>query len=504
MDAPTDSSRRYCWECQRRRLECDSTRPVCNKCRQAGVVCPGYEDKKPLRWLAPGKVTSRSRKRKTTTTVKTKKTEESAVDLQARINAVLARAVQVTTDLYNGSMIPVIHFRDDVSEAVQSACYCKSTLMPISNNMRIFPVMQPLAHFGPCPYINPLPLELMSMVSGSVRRAFICLALGHYLHQTRPPKSERVELWCRFHTEKGLSLRGISEEVGLRRDIRGLDLAVYSIMCLMLIDLSYGCPDNWRVHFLAAMKAVACRGGMKQLHERNVTMQPTLKYFMILGVLASSTSPPEDYLVTTPELDFLEKVYGKGDYPTVICPPFLFLIISQINRLRLQTTQPPEMHDPDLPSAQDLLSRILGFNPDEWASLYPESYQELFLLARIYHAAVALYCISALRSMFPTGFLYNLLMLRAAQADCLFGLLREALRSPKTMPCLMWPLNVAGVEAATRSLSDRLFVEEALGELSRGLGTGYPLVACDAIHRLWDSGKTEWDDCYDRPYAFLS
>ncbi|KAK8136480.1 C6 zinc finger domain protein [Apiospora sp. TS-2023a] len=412
MDASTDATRRYCWECQRRRLECDSTRPVCNKCRHAGVVCPGYEDKKPLRWLAPGRVTSRNRKRKTNTTVKAKKPENSDVVLQSKITVALKRAVQVATDLYAAPMIPVIHFRDDVSEAVQSACYCKSNLI---------------------------------------------LTLGHYLHQTRPPKSERVELWCRFHAEKGLSLRGISEEVALDKDLRGLDLAVYSIMCLMLIDLSYGCPENWRVHFLAAMKAVAYRGGIKQLHERNVAMQPTLKYFMI-----------------------------------------------QINRLRLQTTQPPELHDPDSPSAQDLLSKILGFNPDEWASLYPDSYRELFLLARIYHAAVALYCISALRNLFPTGFLYNLLMLRAAQADCLFGLLREAIQSPKTQPCLMWILNVAGVEAATRSLSDRLFVEEALDELSRGLGTGYPLVAREAIHRLWDSGKTEWDDCYDRPYAFLS
>ncbi|KAK8034575.1 C6 zinc finger domain protein [Apiospora rasikravindrae] len=489
MDTPADSTRRYCWECQRRRLECDSTRPVCNKCRQAGVVCPGYEDKKPLRWLAPGKVTSRNRKRKTPVIKEKKKDEDSAVSLQAQIDAALERAVHMSAELYKGSLIPVVHLRDDVSEAVQSACYCKSN---------------PFLELTTPPYINPIPLEIMRLFPGPIRRTYICLALGHYLHQTRPPKAERVELWCRFHTEKGLSLHDISEEIVLEKDIQGLDQTVISIMCLMLVDLSYGSPRNWRVHFLAAMKALACRGGIKKLHARNPTMQPTLKYFMILGVVASSTSPPEDYLVTTPELDFLEKVYGKGDYPTVLCPPFLFMIISQINRLRLQTTQPPELHEPDSPSPQDLLSKILSFDPDAWASLYTESYQQLFLIARIYHSAVALYCISALRNLFPIGFLYNLLMLRAAHADCLFGLLREAILSPQTNLCLMWPLNVAGVEAATRSLSDRLFVEEALDELSRGLGTGYPLVACSAIQKLWDSGKTEWDDCYDRPYAFLS
>ncbi|KAK8111380.1 uncharacterized protein PG998_007837 [Apiospora kogelbergensis] len=202
-------------------------------------------------------------------------------------------------------------------------------------------------------------------------------------------------------------------------------------MFLMLIDLSYGSPRNWRVHFLAAMKALDCRGGMKEVYERSVSTRPTLKYFMILGVLASSTSPPEDFLVTTSDTDFLEMVYGKGDYPTLICPPPLFLVMNQINRLRLQTTQPPELHEPDSPSAQDLLSKIHTFEPNTWASLYPESYPQLFLLARIYQSAVALYCISALRKLFPTGSLYNLLRLRAIHADALFVLLREAITSPK-------------------------------------------------------------------------
>ena len=53
---------RQCWECLRRRWVCDAARPVCNKCRAAGIVCPGYNDTKPLTWLAPGRVTSRARR----------------------------------------------------------------------------------------------------------------------------------------------------------------------------------------------------------------------------------------------------------------------------------------------------------------------------------------------------------------------------------------------------------------------------------------------------------
>ncbi|KAF0319273.1 C6 zinc finger domain protein [Colletotrichum asianum] len=62
--------RKQCWECQRRRVVCDAVRPVCGKCKATGVVCPGYEDKKPLTWLAPGKVKTRTWKRKKPATKK--------------------------------------------------------------------------------------------------------------------------------------------------------------------------------------------------------------------------------------------------------------------------------------------------------------------------------------------------------------------------------------------------------------------------------------------------
>lgn len=46
-----------CWECLRRLLACDGCRPVCDCCRFAGIVCPGYEDRRPLTWVTPGNVT---------------------------------------------------------------------------------------------------------------------------------------------------------------------------------------------------------------------------------------------------------------------------------------------------------------------------------------------------------------------------------------------------------------------------------------------------------------
>lgn len=58
------TERKRCWECVRRRLVCDSERPGCNRCKLASIDCPGYGEKKPVKFLEPGVVLSRPRKNK--------------------------------------------------------------------------------------------------------------------------------------------------------------------------------------------------------------------------------------------------------------------------------------------------------------------------------------------------------------------------------------------------------------------------------------------------------
>ena len=60
---PPSTDQKSCWECSRRRLVCDETHPTCRKCSDVGIVCPGYSNAKPLRWLAPGRVNARIRRK---------------------------------------------------------------------------------------------------------------------------------------------------------------------------------------------------------------------------------------------------------------------------------------------------------------------------------------------------------------------------------------------------------------------------------------------------------
>lgn len=116
---PTGGGRRQCWECQRRRIVCDAVRPVCGKCKATGVVCPGYEDKKPLTWLAPGKVKTRTWKRKTPAKKSgTTAPKESALATELA-RAKRAEREEVAANVFGRDL------RSDMCDIVEATVYCE-------------------------------------------------------------------------------------------------------------------------------------------------------------------------------------------------------------------------------------------------------------------------------------------------------------------------------------------------------------------------------------------
>lgn len=127
--SPEIPEKRRCWECQRRRLVCDSVKPVCNKCRASGIVCPGYDDRKPLTWLAPGKITCRTRRKgrgvdkdtgaKKDTKAKTKpkpKRPGEPEDSEAFIRS---------KNKYGGELVFHSALRTDICDVFEAVQYCK-------------------------------------------------------------------------------------------------------------------------------------------------------------------------------------------------------------------------------------------------------------------------------------------------------------------------------------------------------------------------------------------
>lgn len=112
----------HCWECRRRRLVCDSTRPVCKKCQAAKIVCPGYDEKQPLRWLKPGRITCRTRKSKACGS--RKDADESGAG--SGTSGIVTKPNKLDNQV---KLITNFEMVTDTCIVVQAAFYCKPTLI---------------------------------------------------------------------------------------------------------------------------------------------------------------------------------------------------------------------------------------------------------------------------------------------------------------------------------------------------------------------------------------
>lgn len=75
--------------------------------------------------------------------------------------------------------------------------------------------------------------------------------------------------------------------------------------------------------------------------------------------------------------------------------------------------------------------------------------------------------------------------------------------SPRLKTFFLWPLIVLGVAAVHSGNDMRIFVIKHLEEMSRNVRTYIPLTGKDVLERFWASGRTDWDACFDKPYAFV-
>lgn len=227
-----------------------------------------------------------------------------------------------------------------------------------------------------------------------------------------------------------------------------------------------------------------------------------------LGVIGDTCSPTPDLVMAPSLLDELDSIVSKcknGAFTHHVYPAALFQEVIKINLIRLRAAK---MSSPDViqdftTAAFKILNRIQAFSPEKWAESKPSAHADWILIGNIYQSAVALYCILSLQSLSVLPRTADLRKTCNLTASLLQLLLSEATPSPRLKTFFLWPLVVLGVEAAHSGNDVRIFVLRNLEELSRSVGTYIPLTGKDVLERFWASGSTDWDSCFDKPYAFV-
>ncbi|KAK4243356.1 hypothetical protein C7999DRAFT_18284, partial [Corynascus novoguineensis] len=399
---PDVTERQQCWECRRRRLVCDGTQPVCTRCRAARIVCPGYADKKPLTWLAPGQVMSRTRRKKSPRPPNSRASQRKSSSNNRRTGKVSAtlrdtatdsdssRALQTESQEPQAELVRPVELRPEVVDVFEALMYY---------NGHIFPKLLEY-QLAPCAYV--MPLVLVEGIPPSITHTLVSVVVSHRIMQmTDDPASDQLvkPMWNRLYRHRDIAVREIAQLVAneQKRKSRVTLVAVYTLFFAMLQQSFTPC---WRTHIDAFMSLANLWGGFSKVLRDMPELEMSMMAVFIVGILANTTSPRNDQFRVASHSETLaiaEAYYTETYYPSVSLPRPLLTAIIEVNDLRTAVTAFPSSEI--TASALGLLSRIESFSPEAFAAAKPVAVRrEWRLLAEMYHATTFLYALLSLQS----------------------------------------------------------------------------------------------------------
>lgn len=374
-------------------------------------------------------------------------------------------------------------------------------------NTKVYPDLLTVMELAPNPYIIFFPLGALHFLPVSIQHSLACFALCHRIHQL-PRETERLaitEKWSRVYYHRGVAIRELSEKIS-QDESRCNDATISSVVMFLCMELQQSTTPNWQSHADGLMKLLSFRGGLIDLFHKSPHMRPLLITFLLIAIFGNATSPPLSSIILMPSSSqlplFITEVYDLI-FPHVLCPPSLFLDIININMLRSQALNLCFTNDCAQTEAEELLSHIDAFSPEDWAQPNTSFHSEWLHIGTVYQSAVAVFCISSLQSVSILPNTVRLNAIRASHGDRLFLSLKAALISWQVRKFMLWPLVVAGVEAMNHGVAERSWVEDQLEKISRDIGSNSPLKARAVLREYWRKGRKGWDRCFDVPYAFI-
>ncbi|KAM5435278.1 hypothetical protein MferCBS31731_006243 [Microsporum ferrugineum] len=363
----------------------------------------------------------------------------------------------------------------------------------------------------------------------------ICAVDTHKAIRTQP--DDQVEISRSVYKSKSQTFMRLNKNLADPKT-RISDVTLVGVLTLFLAETQLSAVGSWKTHFEGACHIIRLRGGVKTIARHSAPLNGLLTYFMVTDVLSFTTiSASLPILDTRRQLEYVEiisDVYQNGSGTCFPCPNELFDAIIQINHLRaLSENAIVEVGQEDGSTASfkaavhALLEKILSFPIASWAdqmddrcSQQPASFtrsdpKKAYLrptrddwvhIASVYHAATAIYCVRSLAlgldellhvsfmvdQPIPPSYVSTSDVLLVAK-KILFDRLREILvtvTDPRKsfIKVLVWPMFVAGVEAAVDPEAGeiRTLLESVLRRLCRSLGTLSICGLRNFLMALWD------------------
>ncbi|KAH0440680.1 hypothetical protein CcaCcLH18_02350 [Colletotrichum camelliae] len=462
----------------------------------AGIVCPGYDDKKPLTWLAPGKVTCRTRRKKSNANPSKLPTAKPKTPKRGLPKPTNETKIEPGTDIFNGIEC-IFHapLRTDVCDVYDAVQYYNAVFYPHTSAGH----RDGIANV----FVDAIPIQIVRFLPTAIAHNMVSIVFQHRMcvqTQWKPDCPSVKHAEARLHHHRGLAIRALNEDIANEKT-QSSDVVLTGVILLLQSEIQSCISPNWRYHVNGLLAMLACRGGALGWMREVPVLKGILLSFLITATFANTTSPSHDHVKIASHEGLLmltDELYPLGLHPNMPCPMALFKDIIRINHVRDDVSNGFMSKDMARPIADIIVKNIEAFDARTWEGFYAQ-HEHNELIGLMFQSAVAVFCLSALKSV---SVLPSSSRLRA-HSDRLYSLLEEGKKYPVLQKSVQWPLIVAGVEAGAR-VDKRGLVGELFLEQSKDVGTPLPMHAKGVIRSFWDGDLTNWDACFDKPYAFVS
>ncbi|KAM0261515.1 hypothetical protein ACHAQJ_002198 [Trichoderma viride] len=583
----TTSKGPQCWECLRRGSACDGKIPICGNCSSAGMVCPGFNNRRPLTWLRTGMVSRlqkgkarpnatpraryarRSPSASVSATRSPKSTPErgasaSSTPPRSRIRKTIAgsdRSSDAGTPSdasSNGDSLldsisavnkTIIHRDDDEDEdggalqrdrdarlqlvagrrqfgygSLNGARQIHVTPIPLDlrpedwdyvdaikmYNNQLLPRLRARQIIQNPAWVVELNGDALQSLSVANRHCFLAIAVGYHIMYVSLTHNLSLEpantgpaahLWWKFYLHINISIHALNDDI---QQSSPNVLNIFSSMAhLMSADILLFNSKSWRLHADAYLLLIKHCGGLRKLMNSSTT--PLLMQSFVIGVTVfNTTSPSHAQMVDACnfDVDDVMTLYGIGSSPLFYCPAPLFREIFLINRLRLEAAVSGGLSEPSL---CHVLERIDTYPiPVMTECLDKKKAKDLRLVSLLFKSAVAVFGALTLPCTSQCSCHKSCAELDKIHRAHLLHLLDTSSEFLPLLDHILWPVIVAGAAVATETVEDQMLVEMYLLNSVRDPYTGgCTSAALATMRRFWASGKTKWDECFDKPHAWM-
>ncbi|KAJ3493885.1 hypothetical protein NLG97_g4444 [Lecanicillium saksenae] len=488
-----------CLTCRTRKVKCDEEKPVCRKCTSSGQTCHGVGYSSSPQ-SSPEKSFVRTTGRRVPVTPPTTPPKTSNAGTLQLFGSEQKQNINVET------APPRYDFHEGVRYYYEVVVPGRAAEVRSSTH----------------PDFRASDFEherfLSQVVGDRISRA--SKARGVLL---RPGENTAFgPIWETYHRYLASSIERVNRCISEAKPGE-IEPTLWGIDQLLVLDL-YVERSVWQAHTRGFFAYINHRGGVEVLLNDPDPPFFLLKHVLSVAIYADTTSPARQQirgydLITDQQLGLILE-YSS---PTPLqCPITLSISIVHTSRLRAALTRKDNSIDKNN-TAQEvkrIFDAITAFDAEEWAAqpIFTGNIraQVLPTLGRIFALAVRLYGVLSLPQSAVVSWvvssekkhpemtdaeIYD--TLRLWQREELLALLRQSWDQLKSTTALSWPLIVAGVAFAGGSKEDQEFVDESLMAIWNLPNTlAGLLLTIKKLRSFWESGKTEWEDCFDKPIPF--